>query len=299
MLDHTLKIVITGGTGGIGFQTAKALARQGHRVLVTGRDRARGEAAVTTLRRDTGNPKIELALGDLMELDSLNALAQDILRQMPRIDVLINNAGHLAQELGHNSLGFERDFAVNVVAPYALTRALLPAMGGPTPSRVLNVTGGLPIGGLDVSDLQAEKGFVPLPSYSNTKRAMEAMSLHEAPGLAKQGVHLNVVYPGTAATEMTGAMTRDSLAWYMKPAWPLMRRVMTEDDGGKSAAKAARSSIWGATSPELDGVYGRYFDARSKVTSLAGSVRDPANQAAVMAEITAKLPAPEPSLNPA
>lgn len=299
MLDYTLKIVITGGTGGIGFQTAKALARQGHRLLVTGRNRARGEAAVTTLRRETGNPKIELALGDLMELDSLQALAQDILKQMPRIDVLINNAGHLAQDLGHNSLGFERGFAVNVVAPYALTRALLPAMGGARPSRVLNVTGGLPIGRLDVEDLQAQKGFVPLPSYSNTKRAMEAMSLHEAPQLAERGVHLNVVYPGAAATDMTGAMTRDSLAWYMRPAWPLMQRVMLKEDGGKSAAKAARSTIWAASTPSLDGVFGRYVDTASKATSLAGSVRDPVKQAAVMAEITAKLPAPEPSLSPA
>jgi len=153
------------------------------------------------------------------------------------------------------------------------------------PSRVLNLTGGTAAGPLDTSDLQAEKSFVALPSYSQTKRALEALTLHMAPKLQEKGVHAHVVYPGRASTSRTSAMTMKSLPWHLRPIYPIFRILIPKDDGGKSAKLAARSSIYAATTPDLDGKSGIYIDTNSNISALHPTVMDPHNQAAVMAAI--------------
>ena len=279
-------IVITGGTGGIGLQTATTLAREGWRVVVTGRDGARGAAAVAEIRRQSGRQDVHLALGDLASAPSTSALAADLRRRFSRIDVLINNAGVLADDRRYTDDGLELHFAVNVVAPYRLTLALLPALRVTGSARVVNVTGGMPVGGVDPDDLQAEQGYRGLKTYSHSKRAMEAMSLALAPRLARRGVFLNVVYPGGASTAMTRAMTSSMVPWWMRPLWPLFSRRMA-DDGGHSAAKASRSSVWAATNAELEGVAGRSFGIDCRPSRLHRTVRDPTIQQQVLAAVEA------------
>lgn len=274
-------IVITGSTGGIGLHTAIGVAKTGARVVVTGRNRARGEAAVARIRAEADNPHIDLAIADLSTLAGVHALADDLTARLDRIDVLINNAGLLAPERTVNDDGFERNFAVNVVAPYALTQALAPLLEAAKPARVINVTGGLPFDALDPDNLQAESDFIALPSYSRSKRAMEAASLAQAKALEPRGIYLNIVYPGSASTAMTGTMTPSALPWYARPLWPLFV-LMKRDDDGKSAAKAARSSVFAATSDALDAVSGRYYDTHSKPAKLHASVRDTDHQAHVV-----------------
>lgn len=288
-MSDTKIIVITGGTGGIGLQAAIGLAEQGHTIVVTGRSKERGEAGVATIKATSGHEDVHLALGDLSEPEGRGALAEDLLSRFERIDVLLNNAGMLATEFRRTSQGTEIDFAVNVIAPYDLTQRLLPALEAAPGARVINVTGGMPNDRLDPPKLQSEQGFVALPSYSHTKRAMEAMSLVQAEELADKGVHVNVVYPGAASTAMTGAMSSGALPWWMRPFWPVFRAVMQKDDGGKSAAKAARSSIWAATTPELDGVHGRYYDTKCRPATFSKSVQDAANQRQVMEAVRATL----------
>lgn len=121
-------VVITGGTGGIGKYTAIALARAGARVVVTGRDSVRGEAGVKAIREASASDDVHLALGDLARLDGIAALASAITLRHPKIDVLVNNAGLLAQTRSVTSDGIESDLAVNVVAPYVLTHALSDAL---------------------------------------------------------------------------------------------------------------------------------------------------------------------------
>ncbi len=281
-------IIITGGTGGIGLQSAIGLAKTGARIVVTGRSEERGKASVQRIKEASGNDDVHLALGDLSEQQSIRSLAQDLTERFERVDVLINNAGMFASELLHTPDGFELDFAVNVVAPYTLTRLLAPALEAAAPARVLNVTGGPPSGQVDVTNLQAEKGFTGMGTYGHSKRAMEAMSLVLAREMEPRGIYVNVIYPGGASTTMTSGVKREALPWFVRPLFPLFQ-YMTREDGGKSAQKAARSSIWGANAPETEGKSGQYFNTRCKPAKFHASIHEPKNQAAVVEVITQTL----------
>jgi NAD(P)-dependent dehydrogenase (short-subunit alcohol dehydrogenase family) len=277
-------IVITGGTGGIGFQSALGIARTGARVVITGRNAERGEAARERLVQASGNDDIHLVLGDVSSVAGIDALAKALLDTAPRVDVLVNNAGYLGSEYRQSTDGLELHFAVNVLAPWRLTRALLPALQASRGARVLNVTGGDKPAAVDSDNLQAEKGFKGLRTYAHSKSAMESMSMVLARELEPEGVTVNVVYPGVASTAMTQAVSTKTLPGPMKLLYPLFA-WMFRDDGGKSAAKAAQSTIWGATTDALDGVTGRYFDTHTKEQKLHPSGYDPAVQARIMGVI--------------
>jgi NAD(P)-dependent dehydrogenase (short-subunit alcohol dehydrogenase family) len=275
-------IVITGGTGGIGLHTAIGVAGSFDRVIVTGRNAERGAEAVARIQREGNNERVELVTGDLSTRAGVAALGEALLATTDRIDVLVNNAGMLAQERTVTEDGFELDFAVNVMAPLALIDHVKPALIAARPARVLHLTGGKAAGPFDPSDLQSENGFVPLVNYTMTKRAMEAASLARAEELVAEGIHLHLVYPGRASTAMTQAMTPSSLPWFMRPAWPVFRFLIPKEDGGRSAALAARSSIFAATTDTLDGRHGVYIDTHQLEATLHPTVHDRANQQRVL-----------------
>jgi NAD(P)-dependent dehydrogenase (short-subunit alcohol dehydrogenase family) len=274
-------IVITGGTGGIGYQSALALAQTGAHVVITGRDPERGEAARQTIIEATGNPDVSLAIGDLSSAAGIDALARAVTEQTDHIDVLVNNAGYLGSAPRQSDDGLEMHFAVNVLGPWRLTHALLPALKAAPNPRVLNVTGGDKPARVDPDNLQAQKGFKGLMTYAHSKSILESMSLVMAQRLEPEGVSVNILYPGRASTSMTGSLTAKSLPGPLKLLYPLFR-LMFREDGGKSAAKAARSTIWGATTSDLDGVTGRYFDTHTKEQAVHPTARDPQVQARIM-----------------
>lgn len=283
-------IVVTGATSGIGWQTATNLVRLGHTVVVTGRDRERGLEAVTAIGAEVaatapdGAGRVELAVGDVSTRAAVETLAAGLLARFPAIHVLINNAGAAAPALQHTEDGLELDFAVNVAAPYRLVHALLPALRAAGHGRVVNLSGGQPGDALDTANLNAELGFAGLTTYSHSKRATEAMTLALARELAADNVTVNIVYPGQASTSMTRSVTPGMLPGVMRLAYPIFR-LMTRDDGGRSAAKASRSSTWAATAEELDGVTGRSFDKHCQPAAMHASVLDEANQAKVIEAI--------------
>jgi len=281
-------IVITGGTGGIGFQSALGIARTGARVVVTGRNQERGEAAVKRLVAESGNPNIAMVTGDVSSVAGVDALAAKLLEEPQPIDVLVNNAGYLGSEPRQSDDGLEMHFAVNVVAPWRLTHGLLPALKAAGSARVLNVTGGDKPARVDPDNLQAEKGFKGLMTYTHSKSVMESMSMVLARKLEPEGVSVNVVFPGRASTAMTQAMSTKALPGFLKLMAPMFK-LMFKEDGGKSAAKAARSSIWGATTPDLEGVTGAYFDTNSKRQKLHATADDPKVQERILAVISGAL----------
>ena len=279
---HT--VVITGGTGGIGYQSALGLAKTGAHVVITGRDKARGEEARRRIAAESGNDNVTLVLGDISSIAGVDALAGAVMDEVELIDVLVNNAGYLGSELAKSDDGLEMHFAVNVLSPRRLTRALLPALTAASAPRVLNITGGDKPARIDPDNLQAEKGFKGLMTYTHSKSAMEAMSLALAAELEPTGVSVNLVFPGRASTVMTRSLSTKSLPGPMKLMYPLFRLMFAEDDG-KSAAKAAKSTIWAATSPDLEGVTGRYFDTHTKERPLHPSAYEPDVQARILATI--------------
>lgn len=278
-------VVITGGTGGIGFQSALGIAKTGAHVAITGRNRERGEAAVQRIIDETGNDRVELVVGDVSSIEGIDALARALVERLDHIDVLVNNAGYMGSTPASSDDGLEMHFAVNVLAPWRLTRALLPVLKAANNARVLSITGGDKPAAIDPDNLQAEKGFRGLMTYQHSKSVMEAMSMALADELEPEGVTVNVLFPGRASTAMTGSLSPSALPGFMKLMYPLFR-LLFKDDGGKSAKKAARSTIWGATSSELDGVTGRYFDTNAKEQKLHPTAYDSRVQDGILAVIS-------------
>jgi NAD(P)-dependent dehydrogenase (short-subunit alcohol dehydrogenase family) len=273
-------ILITGGTSGIGKHTAIGLAKLGARVIVTGRDQARGQLGVSEIKNASGNNNVHLLLADLSTINRVRQLARDFKTQFDRLDVLVNNAGLLEGQRRQTSDGLEAHFALNVVAPYLLTLQLLPLLQI-CRGRVVNLNGGLPFGQIDLGNMQAEKSFEGLRTYSHSKMLMTAASLELARRISGTGVTVNVVYPGGASTAMTQAMTPTMLPGFMRPFWAIFSSIMQKQDGGAGAAKAAHSSIIAASSNEFAGKTGLMLGTNGKISKPHASIRDPHNQQAI------------------
>lgn len=266
-------ILITGGTGGIGKQTALTLAKMGAHVIVTGRSKTSGEETVAEIKQVSGNPNVDLLLGDLSVQADVHSLADQFNVKYVRLDVLINNAGLVASERKLTEDGVESDFAVNVITPFLLTRLLMDRLKASPSARVINLMGGEARGVIDLDNLQSEHLFDGLNSYSHTKLVMMAMTIEFAQRLQGSNVTINVCYPGQASTDMTRSVTPEMFPAAMRFAFPLFK-WMTRPDGGKSAEKASRSSVYLASSAEAEGVNGKYFDAKSKQSEFPAAVVD-------------------------
>lgn len=263
-------VLITGGTGGIGKETAIGIAKLGATVVVTGRDKALGMAAVTEIQRASDNPRIDLMLADLSDQSEIHRLAHDVKANYARLDVLINNLGGLYSRRWLTKDGIEATLAMNHLTPFLLTHLLLDMLVATAPARVVNVTGGMPTMPIDFGNLQAERSFLGLQTYSHAKAVMMAASREFAQRLRGTGVTLNVAYPGAAATAMTAAMTPNMVPWFMRLAWPAFKLFM----GNAKPSRAARSSIYLASVPELAGVSGNYYDTNSKLSTWPIAARD-------------------------
>lgn len=266
-------VVITGATSGIGYYSALEIANLGAHVILVGRNTERGENATETIIKESGNSEIEFIVGDVSTKNGVEQLANAINQSVSKIDVLINNAGYLGNTLKHNEDGLEMHFAVNVVAPWNLTHALLPKLKSSPSPRVLNTSGGDKPAAIDPTNLQAEKKFRGLMTYTHSKSILEAMSIALSKRLEPENVSVNIVFPGRASTSMTQSLTTKGLPGPMKIMMPFFK-LFFRSDGGKSAHKASQSTVFAATDPSLEGVTGRYFDTKSKEKELHPSAYD-------------------------
>jgi NAD(P)-dependent dehydrogenase (short-subunit alcohol dehydrogenase family) len=169
--------------------------------------------------------------------------------------------------------GIEADLAVNALAPFLLTQLLLEPLNASPSARVVNLTGGVP-GRIDLDNLQAERSFRGLDTYSHTKTIQMALSYEFAQRLQGTGVTVNVCYPGQASTAMTQNVTPNMLPARMRALWPQFQR-MARADQGQSAANAARSSIYLAASPQVQGLTGQYLDRHCQPAAWPAAVLDP------------------------
>ena len=284
-------IIITGGTGGIGYQAARMLASkpEKHTIVVTGRSEASGKKAVDSLKEQTGNDNVEYAVADLSEQMSVRALGKELLSRFPVIDELINNAGNLSSgEQETTKDGINKNFAVNVIAPLLLSRELLPALRKASPTGRIQITsGGIPNDTLVLDDLDSTK-LTGIAHYSHTKRIMEAMAVSVSREFAP--VAVNVVGGAVAAaTGMTSNISFKDMPWFMKPLYPLVKFFVFSDDGGKSATKGAEPPVWAAlASPDELGT-GKAWLMAPKEGKFKPEVADEENQKKVMEFIEAKL----------
>lgn len=241
-------ILVTGATDGLGRGVAEQVAAQGATVLLHGRDDARGATAIDEIRAATGNDKLRWYRADLASLDEVRALADDVLASEPQLDVLLNNAGIGGTLPGDGARmtsadGYELRFQVNYLAPYLLTRRLLPLLERSAPARVVNVAsaGQAPI---DFDDVMLERRYDPWTSYRQSKLAQVMFTFDLADELADKDVTVTTLHPGTFMP--TKMVTHAGLT----PATSL--------DSGIAATTRL------VVDPALDGVTGRYFDGTSE-----------------------------------
>jgi NAD(P)-dependent dehydrogenase (short-subunit alcohol dehydrogenase family) len=278
-------VLVTGSTGGIGKETARALAGLGAGVILVGRDKDRAEAAVDELRGSSGNDRVEAITADMSRLRDVRHLAEKVSKRSGGVDVLINNAGATRSHRILTEDGLETTFAVNVVAPFCLTHWLMPALtaAGSTrqPARVINITGGIPKGRIDLDNLQGEKSYVGLSFYNQTKLAQMAMSYRFAQELDGTRATLNVAYPGHAYTSMNKNLTVGTYPPLARPIVPLLRLAMPIIYGHRALLRATRSSVYLASSPEVEGIHGTYFSSKATPTQWPDAALDRTTQSII------------------
>ncbi len=243
--------LVTGATSGIGKTTALGLARMGATVVMVARDSARGEAAQSEIKAQSGNQNVDLLLADLSSQQSVRQLAEQFKQHYTSLHVLVNNAGMFILRRRTTDDGLEMMFAVNYLAPFLLTNLLLDVLKASAPSRVVNVSSNSHEAGyLNMDDLQSEKGYRMMRSYGQSKLALVLFTYELARRLEGSGVTVNALHPGFVSTNIgqtgLGAVGRAAA----KSVTSLF---------GISPEEGAKTSLYLASSPDVAGVSGKYF----------------------------------------
>jgi NAD(P)-dependent dehydrogenase (short-subunit alcohol dehydrogenase family) len=243
-------VLITGGTTGIGKATAIGLATIGDHVGITGRDLARAEQAAADIRAASGNPAVNAFAADMTSQAEVRRLALAVLDAYPRLDVLVNNVGGFWAHRHLTADGLERTFALNHLAPFLLTNLLLDRLKASAPARVVTVSSGAQaMGRIEFEDLQGASNYSGQRAYNQSKLANVMFTNELARRLKGTGVTATCLHPGVVSTNF-GA---EDQAWFFAVISRVVRPLL------KTPAQGAQTSIYLASSPDMDGVTGQFF----------------------------------------
>ncbi len=243
-------VLITGASSGIGKVTARELARLGATLVLVCRNRAKGEAVQSEIRNATGNQNIDLLIGDLTVQADIRRVAAEFTQKYDHLHVLINNAGGAFDPRQVTTDGLEVSLALNYVAPFLLTELLLPTLKASAPARIVSVSSMAHTWGkINFADLQAEKGYGSMKVYGQAKLALILFTYELARRLAGTGVTVNCLHPGFVASNFDKNL-QGLLGWGMRFVLPF---ALTVEQG-------AQTSIYLASSPDVEGVSGKYFE---------------------------------------
>ncbi len=251
-------VLVTGGTSGIGRATAQGLSLLGARVAIAGRDDRRTHDVARDISSASGAP-VQAFVADLSSQGQVRRLAEEVLHALPRIDVLVNNAGGYWSTRHLTVDGYEHTFALNHLAPFLLTHLLLDRMRAGPGARVVNVASGAQAAGrIDFDDLQGARSYSGSRAYNQSKLASVLFTYELARRLGGTAVTANALHPGVVSTAFGG----EDPGRAQRLLVPLMRPFM------KSPARGAATSVHCACAPELDRVSGAYFvDSRIRRSS--------------------------------
>lgn len=249
--------MVTGANSGIGKATALGLASLGATVVMVCRSQERGEAALAEIKQKSRNERIFLLLADLASQAAIRKLAEDFNKQFSALHVLINNAGIIPRKRQVTVDGFETQFAVNHLAPFLLTNLLLDTLKRSAPARIVTVTSDMHRGAsISFDDLQSVGSYRPVRVYSETKLANVLFTYELARKLKGTKVTANCLHPGMVATKLLA----DGIG-IPRPLTSTTKLI------GSSPEKGAKTSIYLAASPEVEGVSGKYFVKEKPVES--------------------------------
>jgi len=263
--------MVTGANTGLGFETSKVLAARGARVLMACRNAAKAQAAMDRIRKESPSADLAFVELDQADLDSVRRAAETV-KAEPRLDVLVNNAGIMFPPLERTRQGFESQWGVNHLAPFALTALLLGKLGETPGSRVVVTSSLAHRGGkIDWDDLNAEKSYNRTQRYSDSKLANLLFAFELNKRLRAAGSHIGVTacHPGFAKTDL------DRHSGVFRILFPLAGLVFN------NAAQGAWPTLQAATDPDFEpgGFYGpqQFFEARgpSGISTRTDASKDP------------------------
>jgi NAD(P)-dependent dehydrogenase (short-subunit alcohol dehydrogenase family) len=254
--------LVTGATSGIGLATASGLAQRGATVVLAGRNPERAESALAQICAETDNASVDLLLADLSVQAQVRKLAQDYLDRYPRLDVLINNAGAFFHRRQESLDGIEMTWALNLLAPFLLTRLLLPRLTSNAPARIINVSSFMHrVARIDFEDVECARGYIRTKSYSRSKLALVLLTYEFARRLNGDGVTANALDPGFVATNIIAGNS----GWFWRLFQHLANLVAVTPQHG------AETILYLASSPKLVSTTGQYFKRAQSVISSPAS----------------------------
>lgn len=241
--------MVTGANAGIGKATALGLAKMGATVVMVCRDRTRGEEAQRAIKLHSGNEAVDLLLADLSSQQAIRQLAQEFQQHYSQLHVLMNNVGSIFPERSISVDGIEMTFAVNHLASFLLTNLLLVTLKASAPARIVNVASNSQARSINLDNLQSEKKFRPMQAYGQAKLATVLFTYALARQLAGTGITVNCLHPGAVATNNIDR----GIPPAARPLTGIIKRFLITPEQG------AQTSLYLATSPEVEGITGKYF----------------------------------------
>ena len=278
------RVVITGATGGLGYETALALAGADAEVILTGRNANKGEEAVRRIRTMHPQAKLHFEALDLASLASVEAFSRTLNAEGQHIDLLINNAGVMSLPTRQITAdGFEMQLGTNYLGHFALTARLLPLLRGIPHTRVVNLSSmAHRRGRIDLNDLQAAHAYAPWKVYAQSKLAMLMFALELQRCSDKNGWSLlsNAAHPGWARTDLiaNGPGASGLMGRLARVCAPLF---------SQTAAAGALPTLYAATSPDAkaSGYYGPNGFSELKGAPVAARIMPQAEDAQVAARL--------------
>jgi len=264
-MPPTRVALVTGGTAGIGLETARGLLRAGFRVIISGRDADRLVAARRELAPTHPATLVDTVRADFASLAEVRAMADTVLRQCERIDVLVNNAGFISGEYRTSADGYELTVAVNHLAPFLLTNLLLERLRASAPARIVTVASQAHKGmRLDVSALASGADWTPLKAYGRSKLCNILFTRALARRLDPRQVVAACLHPGVVRTKIG-----DSAGFLTGLGWRVVKPFLITPEQG------AATSVFLAATPDATPYHGAYLINR-KIAQTDPAARDDA-----------------------
>lgn len=255
-------VIITGATSGIGEETAKVLAGKGAEVVLISRSQNKLDNTARMIREATGSEKVTTIQADLSSLAGIRSAAEAFLQQYDRLDVLVNNAGGIFYERKESADGYEMTFALNHLNYFLLTNLLLAVLKRTASeqgeARIVNVSSDAHKGGkVDFDDLQKERSYRAFGAYAQSKLMNVLFTYELARRLENTNVTTNALHPGFVATGFN-----NSAQGILGNLVRLLERFVAI-----SPEEGAKTSIYLASSPEVKGISGKYWNQSKAVDS--------------------------------
>ncbi|MFX1375724.1 MAG: SDR family oxidoreductase [Promethearchaeota archaeon] len=255
--------MITGANSGIGKATAIGLAKMGATIVMVCRNKERGERALKDIKKKSESESIDLLLADLSSQKAIYQFVKDFKEKYKCLHVLINNAGVNLSKHTLTEDGIETTMAINYFAPFLLCNLLFDSLRAGKPARIVNVASSMQSKSIDFDNLNGEKHYRQLKAYSVSKLALILFTYEFVRRFDGNGITINCLHPGFVRTNMIRNFKR-----FVKYFFPFIGLFM------KSPKRGAKSSVYCASSPEVEGISGKYFKKRREAKTVRVSYNE-------------------------